>query len=43
MVCPQDIPGLMEFMGGKDRFAERLDTLFDKLKAEDIHFPDVTV
>lgn len=39
---PQDIPGLMEFMGGKEGFSQRLDTLFDHLKAEDIHFPDVT-
>jgi len=39
---PHDITGLMEFMGGKERFSERLDTLFDVLKAEDIHFPDVT-
>jgi len=31
---PQDVPGLIELMGGKEKFIERLDSLFDAKQSE---------
>lgn len=31
---PQDVPGLIQLMGGKEKFAERLDSLFDARQSE---------
>ncbi len=31
---PQDVPGLIALMGGKDKFVERLDSLFDAKQSE---------
>ncbi len=31
---PQDVPGLISLMGGKDKFVERLDSLFDAKQSE---------
>jgi predicted alpha-1,2-mannosidase len=31
---PQDVPGLIDLMGGKEKFAEKLDSLFDVKQSE---------
>lgn len=40
---PQNIPFLINFMGGKEKFVKRLDYLFEsKVNKENIHGPDAT-